>query len=300
MNPLENVTVVIRYSRERTGALSARLLQEQVPARCVHVIEETPFSRAVCRTFEIGLSEGLEWTLAADADVLVTPSAVGDLVSIGNASATNLFEIEGRVFDKLFGGPRSGGLHLFRTSMLSTALGIAEMYAEVDRPESHVINAMAGQGCPQLKVDTLVGMHDFEQSHRDLYRKGFVHAQKHGEVLEFLRPMWVRLSELDGDFKAALLGMAEGFNASGVARTDVRSFDEREVDCALRSIGLSKKGPMRNEFSVAAALESLNPEPEFLAWDSVRRKGGRWKERLRRRLRRFARLVPSALRRLLH
>ena len=270
------VTVIVRCAGERTAGLCRELLTGQIPDEQITCIQETPFSRAVQRTFEIGLEAGRKWTLAIDADVLVHKSAVVDLLKIAEQLPDHVFEFEGQVFDRLFYGPRDGGPHVYRTSMLTKALTIACREETVHRPEFHVIKEMEAAGYPQVKHDIILGLHDFEQSYQDLYRKGFVHAQKHVAVLQYLEPMWRRLAEHEQDFVAAVHGMESGRKAGGIAHTDIRMFAQPFDEC-LQNMSLVEKPPIvalsPDAFDVDVLLSTLEPKPEFCRWDRNRRYG---------------------------
>lgn len=267
--------IVLRSAGERTVKLACDFACRQVGHENVTVIEEVPFSKAVVRTFEVGVGAGCPWTIGLDADVLLSPHAVETLVRIAEEEQCDVFEIEGRLFDKVFQGPRHCGLHLYRTSMLDQALSIANRCKIVHRPEFYVIQEMQALGYRQRKIDTVVGIHDFEQSYRDLYRKGFVHAQKHSDVLPFLQPMWERLAESDSEFQATILGLQAGRSVGGIARTDVRPFGE-SINALLQQNGLAEREPLVSsstaEFDIELLLGSLEPAPEFQQWERSQRR----------------------------
>jgi hypothetical protein len=268
---IDTATAIVRAAGERTQSLCAVLLEQQVSGPVI-TIEEAPFSRAVIRTFELGLKAGRKWTIAVDADVLVRPVAIREIAAVAEAADETVFEVQGRIFDRLFQGPRSGGLHLYRTSMLEAALEFANREEAVHRPEFHVIQAMEARGFPQLTFDTVLGLHDFEQSYHALYRKGFVHAQKHNDVVPFLERMWQRLAASDADFQAAILGLEAGRNVGGIARTDIRAFGD-SIDTVLQQNGLNEKESLPDSattcFNVERLLETVEPAPEFLEWEEL-------------------------------
>ncbi len=298
IDPSDQATVILRTVGERTAALSHALLHAQTKPDQLHRIEVVPFQRAVRRTFQIGIDAGRRWTIAVDGDVLVRPQAINDLVDAAEKAHRNdLFQMEGRIFDKLFHGPRAGGLHLYRTSMLDRALEIANRQDDVHRPESHVVKQMKEIGLGHQFLDLVLGIHDFEQSYRDLYRKGFVHAQKHADLLELLKPMWQRLSQTDPDFQAVLLGMEAGLQVGGIAWTDITAFDESVERTLLRN-GLPEKPPLSDESrhdDVATALANLQATPEFLAWQQQLKKRAA-RLRLRRRISRVVTTIPKPVR----
>ena len=56
-------TLIIHSADERTFQLCQKLILEQgVPETQVFVVQEVPFSAAMRKSFEIGISEGRKWT----------------------------------------------------------------------------------------------------------------------------------------------------------------------------------------------------------------------------------------------
>lgn len=260
------VTVVIRSCGERTSEFCQHLVEQQVSSQHVHLIEIAPFSDALVRTFEIGLDAGRAWTAAVDADVLVHPHAISTLMKAAERIDPRVFEFQANIFDKLFQGPRSGGIHLYRTELLAKALPYAQRREVVHRPEFHVIQQMETRGYPQQLFDFVVGLHDFEQYLCDYYRKGFVHAQKHADLLTFLEPMWSRLAVTDIDFQFVLTGMRAGLAAGGVATTNKQHFDGmgNEIEHEKTPITAAEF----DSLSVENELAQLEPAREFVEWSN--------------------------------
>jgi hypothetical protein len=218
---LEETTIIIRSVGERTESLCKKLiLQQGVPENAIHIINEIPFSKAMKVGFEKGISEKRPWTVCVDADVLLRPGSILKMILHAENQPKNVCEIQGFVLDKFFGGARKGGIHLYRTSLLDKV--IKEIPAEgVDiRPETYALNAMQNKGYPWHTVEELVGLHDFEQSYEDIFRKCFVHSHKHLNYSELFIPFWRIESLRDNDYQVALLGFTEGIKHFGEVRID--------------------------------------------------------------------------------
>ena len=276
-----DTTIVLRCAGERTEELSRRLLVSESDPSCVVPIHEKPFAHAVRRTLEIGHAEGRPWTLAADADVLVREGSVGALVAVAERMPEDVFRVEGLVFDKLFHGYRPAGFHLYRTSLLGEALRhLSE--TPVHRPEHHVARSMEARGFGNRYVDVRVGIHDYEQYLRDLYRKGFVHAQKHTRYLRFLEPLWNRLAREDIDFRLVLCGMEDGLRHGGVAVTDTRFFERISAD-AVEKIAGQEREPLRADgletSDVSERMAGLREAPEYRRWKKRRARKRKRKNR---------------------
>jgi hypothetical protein len=207
---------------ERTEHACRELLLQQVENGNIFVANNAPFSATLADSYRIGIERGRPWTLCIDADVLVTSGAVRRLVEAASRADATVCEIQGLVLDKFFGVRRPAGNHLYRTSLLPKALDLIPREGTDIRPEHHTLNRMAAEGHPWNQTSLVVGVHDFEQSYRDIFRKCYVHARKHLGLVHPLVEYWRTMASHDGDFRMALKGLAAGIADIGEARVDVR------------------------------------------------------------------------------
>jgi len=216
-------SVIIRSAGERTEQLCKQLIIEQgVSPENLSSVREAPFSAALKKSFEVGIGHGLKWTLCNDADVLLRPGAVEAMVSFAEQQDEKVCEIQGFILDKFFGGPRNGGVHLYRTSLLPKALGKLPPEESNIRPEFQTLKAMAAIGYPFRIVPFLVGIHDFEQYYADIFRKCFIQAHKHLELTEFFLSIWREKATSDIDYVVALHGFSSGVEHYGEVSIDSR------------------------------------------------------------------------------
>lgn len=173
MPPQSNrdVTVIVRTVGERTTATCEALLARQVAAEQLFVVEARPFVESLRRSFELGVAQKRHWTLCVDADVLPASNAVDVFLREAEALPEQFAELEGLIIDKLFGGARPAGNHLFRTTLLPLALEKLGEAAEQVRPEAFTIARLQKLGHPWKLVPRVFGLHDYEQSYRDLFRE---------------------------------------------------------------------------------------------------------------------------------
>jgi len=208
---INNVTVIIRSVGERTEALCKKLILEQgVPEENLVIVKEAPFSAAMKKSFQIGIERELPWTLCIDADVLLSPNSIQQLINFGKTQENNVCEIQGMVLDKFFGGPRPAGNHLYRTLLLKKVLKNIPTEGLNVRPEYYTLNKMKKNGFPWYNVSLLVGLHDFEQYNQDIFRKSFVQAHKHVNYLDLFVTFWRDMAKSDLDYQVALWGLASG------------------------------------------------------------------------------------------
>jgi len=212
---IENLTVVIRSVQERTEELCKKLILEQgIDEKNLFVIRETPFSKAMRVGYQKGIENGLKWTYCIDADVLLADYSIAKMLTIANKQSEEVFTISAKLVDKFFNSTRRVGNHLFRTSSLSSMISnIAPYENEGIRPETDAKNKLIEKGGVEHKVNDIIGLHDFEQHYEDIARKTFVHANKHAEYLGKFVPHWKAEAKNDEDFKAALIGLAEGLKS---------------------------------------------------------------------------------------
>lgn len=212
------VTVIIRSVGERTTDLCRELIISQgVNENNLTVVSVSPFSEALRKCYEIGIKKGRKWTLCVDADVLSSSISIKSLVDKAGDASDNVFEIQPLVCDWLFGGIRTAGVHLYRTSLLNKALDLVPRSEESLRPENYVLKKMKLLGFPYIVCDVLFGLHDFEQSYLDIYRKCYLQGKKHVKFTALLFGYWQ--ANITKDFDCAILGFSDGLKASNVIAT---------------------------------------------------------------------------------
>jgi hypothetical protein len=233
----DKVTVIIRSVGERTEQLCQELILAQgVDLDNVVTVRETPFSAAMRKSFETGLERGLPWTFCVDADLLLRPGSVEMMVQLAEQQKENVCEIQGYVLDKFFGGPRNGGVHLYRTGLLDRVISQIPREGVDIRPEFHTLKAMKAQGYPWVDVPYLIGLHDFEQYYGDIFRKCFVQAHKYQYLTELFLSIWRERATYDMDYRIALKGFAKGIEHFGGVFIDTsqtvyqQSFTELQIE----------------------------------------------------------------------
>ena len=236
------ITAIVRSAGERTKELCYRLLCDQLPPENIVVIEEYPFTSALRKSFQLGIELGRPWTLCVDADTLLWRKSLRNLLTWALATESCIFQVQCDVLDKLFAVPKKAGVRLYRTSLLPQAIACIPADGVSQRPETIVRDQMTSLEYPSLYKRVTVGLHDFEQYYRDLYRKAFVHAHKHNWETEHIEPLWQKLSERDPDYKVALRGLRNGRLFKGIVPLDVRFFS-RDISSLLDMQNFQEKDP---------------------------------------------------------
>ncbi len=226
----DRVSVVIRSAGERTEFLCKELvLAEGILEENITIIKKTPFSLALQASYEAGITFNRPWTLCLDADVLLLPDSIQEMADFAGKQKPSIFEIQGLVLDKFFGGPREAGNHLYRTALLSQALKFIPQEKGNIRPEQNTINAMRSQGFPRKLMNHIVGVHDFEQYYADIFRKSFIYAHKFRQFAEIVVSYWPQQGIMDPDYKIALKGFVHGLEHKEEVQIDARREIYREL-----------------------------------------------------------------------
>lgn len=240
--PGSDIAVIIRSTGERTIELCKKLILEQgIAHNHLFIINQRPFSKALRIGLEVGYSANKDWVCCIDADVLLAPGAINQLLKIALIQDNIVCEIQGRVYDKFFGGPRPGGIHLYRSAHIPEVIRRIPEEGVNIRPEHHTLQAMQKDGYSWLDVSTCVGLHDSEQYFKDIYRKCFVQAHKHAHLAELFLETWRRYSNEDPDMRVALAGFADGIEHASEVHIDIR---KSYYSVSLDRLGLKEKTPI--------------------------------------------------------
>lgn len=231
MSKINNVVAIIRNAGERTLPLCQKLIESQVERSNIITITEVPFSSAVRKTYEIGVDFNLPWTMAIDADVLINKLSIQTALDMAVLEPENTFSFNFKSYDKFFTKSRWGGIHLYRTNLLRAALDKFPTQ-ETIRPESAVSEILNEKfGYKNVMCNKVLSLHDYEQWYCDIYRKSYVHAQKHGNsyVTSFFR-YWSKMMLQDLDYRVALIGLCHGIAAKDKPIIDIRTLPQNYQD----------------------------------------------------------------------
>lgn len=217
-NICEDLTIIIRTVGERTTAACVNLVKSQgYNESLIHQVNISPFQAALKECFRIGIRCDRKWTLCIDADILPGDGSIKSLIKVAEQTSDHVLEIQPLVCDQFFGGLRTAGVHLYRTSLLERALDLVPEAHENLRPENEVLQRMRKIGYPYVVVDNVFGLHDFEQSYKDIYRKCKLHGSKHTKFSSMLVSYWSELNHCD--FRVAEQGLKHGIASPDVVAT---------------------------------------------------------------------------------
>jgi len=235
------IHAVIRCCGERTAQLCSSLTERQLPpGSTVSVVSGAPFETTLRRCFEDAMAAGAKWTLTVDGDVLLATNAVAMLIKLAEQMPEHYLQLEGHAFDKVLGRCRKVGHRIYRTSLIPHVMARLPPPGASLRPESSTIKQVGQAGHPSRVVGEVVGLHDFEQSYRDLYRKAFTHAHKHRSRACQIIDRCAERHAVDQDFLVVLKGVWDGLLSAEHVPLDASAFASR-ADAALSEIGIKEK-----------------------------------------------------------
>ena len=239
----KKITVIIRSAGERTVNLCYEMLTSMFSNEQIFIIEEVPFAAAVKKGLEIGIEQGREWTMTIDADVLINEEGLHNLIKRAECVPDNFFEIQGVILDKFFPVFRPAGNHMYRTSLMPKAIDMIPEEGTSLRPENDLLKKMVVEGHPFMQCGAVVGIHDFEQYYKDIFRKCFVQAHKHRWIIEKAEKYWRQNQDKDQDFKVALWG-----SLLGKLHTESVDIDKNFVKDQLEEVASLKRVTEKPEF----------------------------------------------------
>lgn len=237
---MSDLIVVIRTVGERTFEVCRGIVIKQIPKHLLYIVSEQPFEKTLQRCYEIGIESGAKWMMTLDADVLLREGAIKDFIAEAEALPANYFQLEGLLYDKLTGLYRKVGHRMYRTEYLDKALECLPQPREAIRPEYTTLLRMEELGYLSKEIDTVFGIHDYEQYLSDVYRKAFVHAQKHPEWISRFIERWKLEVEQDNDYRIALKGLYDGLMFTGKVSIDKRDFIDKSK-IGMKYLELSEK-----------------------------------------------------------
>ncbi len=248
---INDITVVIRSANERTISACKNLVLNEVNEENVFIIEEKPFSEAVIKTFDIGLKQGKKWTLAIDADLIIVPNAITQMVNRASINSTNLYVYQGYIIDKFRGGTKSGGPHLYLTENLKNAKKYYKEIKNEVRPESFLYSKMKKDGFNFVEESRLFALHDFFQFYEDIYRKAFFHGIKHFKWSS-LFVYWLERGKLDYDFRIFIKGFIDGYYSDNKSYPDIDDLKAKTKEILKNNLKVIK-----GEFSGSITPEKI-------------------------------------------
>lgn len=246
---MTSLHVVIRSAGERTASVARRLADAQSSVGDITNVEAAPLEEALRQMFKAGVAAGRKWTMALDADVLLRPGAIADLLAEAEALPENYVLVQGRVFDKVSLLYRHAGNRIYRTAYLPQLLELVPPNGAQLRPETFVAEAFGRRGHRQRYAGVVVGLHDFEQFYVDLYRKAVVHSRKmmpYADILGGMLRGMVEGKNTDTDYEVTLRAFCDGLQYDGAIAVDRHLFSGMAVR-ALQDMDLEEKMPIADE-----------------------------------------------------
>lgn len=238
------VTVVVRSVGERTTECCRKILSEHFGKNQIRIVNASPHPVALRQCYSVAIEEKRPWLFLVDADVLPSAKGIEYILAQIENLAESVFVFSADVLDKFAGGPRPAGNHFYRTAFLADAIELIPDPEISLRPETYTIKKMKElHGKTYHSANVVVGVHDYEQSYRDIYRTGLLHSIKFADYLDIFRPDWETAGETDGDFGVLLAALREGPKHTAGELLDA-GFFARNFGNVVSDLGLTEKPPL--------------------------------------------------------
>jgi len=269
VDPGSGITVVIREAGERTAELCHRIVAAQVLPGSVTVVSERPFAAAHEKSVRIALAQRRQWSVFLDADVLLRRDALRRMVEELESCTHTFYMMNFLVLDRGFGGP-AYGVHCYRTELFGKAVKFMKVAWQDQRPETRLCKEMAKRGIPTILSRTIVGLHDYEQYYRDLYRKVFVRAAKFPKRVEYMSKRLRCAYATEPESRVMMWGLVDGVlyaKENAIAPLDIEYYQEKSM-AALRMLGLAERDPLNDadyHVPIVDMINSFVPDKDYLA-----------------------------------
>jgi hypothetical protein len=262
-----SIAIVVRGAEERTLKVCIERAQRGLGQRgAVRVVEARPFARALEESIEIAIATNQEYTLFLDGDILLKSGAVEEMILSARATKTRFYKIGFRILDWGFCGP-TYGVHLYSTELLRPAREFVQAAYQHQRPETFLCKAMAKRGYPTLLQTHVVGLHDYEQYYRDIYRKSFVRACKFNKRVGYMLSRCIG-RDSDPERRMMLYGLRDGLLYHATqdrAPLDIEFYRQRAT-AAMNETGLQEKGHLEDftDEHIVAEISGFSPDDLYL------------------------------------
>jgi|SRR5690625_1209108 len=233
--------VIIRAAGERTEDECFKIVKEQVDKQAsVSIVRKKPFKEALEECFRIGIASQKKWLITVDADMILLPGAIELLVREAENMPENYLQLQGKIIDKITGTVRKAGPRIYRISLLKRVLDRSKSFDDHIRPESRLITHFGKSGNPSRYISAILCLHDYEQYYKDIYRKSYVHARKHPELLSEMIQRAISFKKEDPDYQVMLQAIWDSLNEEMSVGIDTRLFESKSQK-ALIKLQLNEK-----------------------------------------------------------
>ena len=238
---------VIRTIGERTEDVCLELIGlQQKPNEKIIIVRESTHAKAIEKTFIASLNSMADWVIVVDADVLFQVDAVSRIRSKLDSCADNVFVVHFAIFDKLYSMKRWAGVHVYRVTMLEE---LYDKFKKIRKKpnlkiEAATIKEVEKSNKQSLFIKDVVGIHDFEQNYKDIYRKAYLNTIRNPGNIKHARKNWKRKSSDDADYLVMLKAVNDARAENRKLANSVNDFSLAELTEIINNLGLIEKSPL--------------------------------------------------------
>ncbi len=238
---------------ERTAKLSEQSML--LHTKKVRVVENvTPLYKALLASYQYGKEAGMEWMILIGADTVLDYDQTQLFLKSLKHYPADVFCVSAYLQCKLRVVPRTG-VYAYRILHMNTIINAGIMCAKNIRPQGHMHNLMAQNGYRHVKNRIVVGIHDYEQYHYDIFRTAHLLAQKWPQ--QYVESCIERWSD-DGDFATARLGVTQTEYNCTDSIPDIRKYDREGINALLLKNGIKEKRRLPENIKIETVMRRCN------------------------------------------
>lgn len=235
---------------ERTARLAEKSIRQHTDDVCV-VKNVSPLYKALIETYQYGIRASKEWMILMGADTILDYNQTQMFLRSLKHYPEHVFCVSAFVQCKLRIVPRTG-VYAYRINYLPEVLEAGKQCADSIRPQGDMHLIMTKNGYRHAKNRIVVGIHDYEQYHYDIFRTAHLLKEKWpAKYVEDCVKKWGR----GKDFKTARLGLTQTVYNCNDCIPDVNRYDRESIQMYLKSKGVVEKRRLPENIKVETVLE---------------------------------------------
>ncbi|MCC5931455.1 MAG: hypothetical protein JJU28_19565 [Cyclobacteriaceae bacterium] len=264
--------IIIRSAGERTKEACQYIVSQEVATNDIHILQLEPFEEALRESYRKAKESNKKWLITIDADILPRKGFIKEINEMTAGISNRVFCIKPMIYDKLFLKHRMAGFRVYRTSYLEEAQVLIPPNGEQIRPEAYVVSQMEKKGYKTKIFENVIGLHDYEQYYKDIYRKAYFHSEKHIDLVIDSMGTWKKQMHSDLDYAVALKGAIDGLLSEDQPKPDIRFFDGKSSK-SLKKLNLTEKNKLDNA-NISDVIDKIlleaGPFHKSYKWKSIK------------------------------
>ncbi len=229
---------------ERTEKAARDSLLPITDKVCV-VRDVSPLYQALRQSYQYGIEANREWMILIGADTVLHEGEMRKFTSHLKHYPKTAYCVSAYLQCKLRTVGRTGVFAYRHEHLPLVVRAISKCHHEI-RPQGAAHIRMGLNGLKHIKYRKVVGIHDYEQYHYDIYRTAHLLALKWQRT--YINNCMMLWDEGDVDYRTAALAINNGGGEAGIP--DVRTYDRKAIWELLSKHGIKEKRALRSDIQV--------------------------------------------------